>query len=98
MNDSDRVDMVNSGILTGWDANTGNAGSGNYDDWFYTDPLVIGNGTFDFFTGTNCCIDTMHSPVSITLTGVPPGTGPGDQEHLMLCHFQQQHLCLLLHY
>lgn len=66
--------------LTGWDPNVGNAGSGFYDDWFYTDPLTLGNGTWTFFTGTQCCIDTMNNPVTITLTGitsVPPGTGPG---------------------
>ena len=80
LNNSDRDDMLTSGVLTGWDDNTGNAGSGANDDWFFTDPLVIGNGTWDFFTGTNCCIDTMLTPVQITLTGitsVPPGTGPG---------------------
>lgn len=79
-NNTDRVDMVNDGTLTGWDPNTGNSGSGAYDDWMYTDPLVLGNGTWSFFTGTNCCIDTMSNPITVTLTGitsVDPGTGPG---------------------
>ncbi len=79
-NDTDRVDMVNDGTLTGWDPNTGNSGSGAYDDWMYTDPLVLGNGTWSFFTGPNCCIDTMSTPITITLTGITSvgsGTGPG---------------------
>lgn len=79
-NNTDRDDMLTNGVLTGWDANTGNAGSGTEDDWFFTEALVIGNGTWDFFTGTNCCIDTMQNPVQITLTGiisVPDGQGPG---------------------
>ena len=66
--------------LTGWTGAVGNAGSGIYDDWFYTVPLVIGDGTWTFFTGINCCIDTMNNPVQVTLSGitsVPPGTGPG---------------------
>lgn len=80
VNNTDRDDMIADGTLTGYDANTGNAGSGTYDDWFYTVPLVIGNGVWDFITGPNCCIDTMFSPVQVTLTGidsVDPGTGPG---------------------
>lgn len=81
LNNSDRVDMVTSGLLTGYQDVPGNSGGGTYDDWFSTAPLVIGNETWNFFTGTNCCIDTMGAAVSITLTGitsVPDGTGPGD--------------------
>ena len=81
VNNRDRVDMVNDGTLTGWDPNVGNAGSGTYDDWMFTQPVVIGNGTWNFITGPNCCIDTMFAAVPITLTGitsVPPGTGGGD--------------------
>lgn len=81
LNNSDRDDMVTAGVLTGYQDVPGNSGGGTYDDWFSTAPLVIGNGTWNFFTGTNCCIDTMGAPVQITLTGitsVPPGTGPGD--------------------
>ncbi|WP_259781707.1 PEP-CTERM sorting domain-containing protein [Aestuariispira ectoiniformans] len=78
LNNRDRDDMLADGTLDGWDL----AGNGptEYMDWFYTVPLVIGNGTWSFFTGTNCCIDTMGNPVIVTLTGitsVPPGTGPG---------------------
>lgn len=76
-NNTDRDAMVANGTLTGYDTNTGNPGQ--YDDWFYTTPLVIGNGTWNFLTGSNCCIDTMLTPVQITLTGitsVPGGTGP----------------------
>lgn len=78
LNNSDRDDMLTNGTLDGW-ALAGN-GTTEYRDWFFTDPLVIGNGTWDFFTGTNCCIDTMGHPVTVQLTGissVPPGTGPG---------------------
>lgn len=81
-NGTDRVDMVNDGTLTGWDPNTGNPGSGNYDTWMYTAPLAIGNGTYQFFTGTACCVDTMTSPVLVTLSGItsvppgPPGANP----------------------
>lgn len=74
-----RATMVSTGILTGFDDNTGFADP-NANDWMFTDPLVIGNGTFNFFTGPACCIDTMNNSVPITLTGitsVPPGTGPG---------------------
>lgn len=79
-NNTQRDDMVTNGTLTGYDMGTGNPDSGSNSDWFYTTPLVIGNGTWNFFTGTNCCIDTMRTPVQITLTGitsVPGGTGPG---------------------
>lgn len=78
LNNSDRDDMLAGGSLDGW-ALAGN-GPTEYMDWFYTAPLVIGNGTWDFFTGPICCIDTMGAPVRVTLTGivsVPPGTGPG---------------------
>ncbi len=71
--------MVSGGTLTGYATDPGNF-SGTDDDWFFTDPLVIGNGTWGLFTGTNCCIDTMSGPGQFTLTGivsVPGGTGPG---------------------
>lgn len=77
-NNTNRDDMVADGTLTGYDTNTGN--NGTFNDWMFTTPLVIGNGTWNFFTGTNCCIDTMLTPVQVTLTGitsVPGGTGPG---------------------
>lgn len=41
---------------------------------------VLGNGEHTFYTGTNCCIDTISDALKFTLTGivsVPPGTGPG---------------------
>jgi len=77
-NNTDRDDMLADGTLTGW-ANAGN-GNTEYRDWFYTDALVIGNGDWNFYTGPNCCIDTMGSSVNVTLTGitsVDDGTGPG---------------------
>lgn len=77
LNNSDRDDMLTAGTLTGWEL-AGN-GATEYQDWFYTEDLVIGNGDWQFFTGPNCCIDTMGAPVSVTLTGitsVPEGTGP----------------------
>ena len=73
--------LVTGGTLTGWafePTNWSNTSAEN--DWFFTDPLVIGNGTYGLFTGTNCCVDTMSAPGQFTLTGitsVPPGTGPG---------------------
>lgn len=72
--------LVGDGTLVGY-GDAGNPGSGTEHDWFFTDPLVLGNGDYDFFTGTNCCIDTMGAPVRLTVTGitsVDPGTGPGD--------------------
>jgi hypothetical protein len=73
--------MVAGGTLTGYDVDAGNfSNNANENDWFFTDPLVIGNGTWGFLTGPNCCIDTMTSPESFTITGVttiPGGTGPG---------------------
>lgn len=73
--------MVTNGTLTGWVPEVGNGGaSTSYDDWFFTDPLVIGNGTWGLFTGTGCCVDTMNVPGQFVLSGitsVPGGTGPG---------------------
>ena len=80
LNNTDRDDMIADGTLLGYQDDPGNAGGGTYDDWLYTAPLVIGDGTWYFFTGTNCCIDTMTHPVAVTLSGigsVDPGTGPG---------------------
>lgn len=77
-NNTQRTAMVADGTLTGFDTNTGFNGS--QGDWMITSPLVLGNGTWNFFTGGNCCIDTMSGPVSVILTGitsVPDGTGPG---------------------
>jgi hypothetical protein len=73
--------MVSSGTLTGYQIDAGNFTNSPYEnDWFYTDPFVIGNGTWGFFTGPNCCVDTMTGTSMFTLTGivsVDPGTGPG---------------------
>ena len=77
LNNSDRDVMVSNGTLTGYDY-AGN-GTSKPSDWFFTQPLVIGNGTWNFFTGTNCCVDTMNNAVSVTLTGITSvgsGTGP----------------------
>lgn len=73
--------MVTSGILTGYAVDPGNfSNSASENDWFFTDPLVLGNGTWGLFTGTNCCIDTMSAPGQFVISGitsVDPGTGPG---------------------
>ena len=73
--------MVSSGILDGYAVDVGNFRDSEFDnDWFYTYPLVLGNGTWGLFTGTNCCIDTMSGPGQFIITGissVPVGTGPG---------------------
>ena len=73
--------MVAAGTLTGFETDPGNfSNNPNENDWFVTDPLVIGNGVWSMFTGTNCCVDTMTAPLTFALTGiisVPPGTGPG---------------------
>ncbi|MEE9388920.1 MAG: hypothetical protein V3U96_09945 [Paracoccaceae bacterium] len=81
LNNTDRDDMVASGTLLGYQDDTGNAGGGSYDDWLYTSALTLGNGIWYFFTGTNCCIDTMSTPIAVTLTGITSvgdGVGPGD--------------------
>lgn len=53
--------------------------SGAYNDWMVTQAYAIGDGTYDFYTGPNCCVDEMDDgPVRLTLTGitsVPPGIG-----------------------
>lgn len=80
VNNTDRDAMVSDGTLTGYTSDGTEAGGGDYDDWLYTAPVVIGDGFWWFFTGTNCCIDTMVHPVLVQLTGigsVDPGTGPG---------------------
>lgn len=73
--------MVTSGILDGYAVDPGNfSNSASENDWFYTNPLVLGNGTWGLFTGTNCCIDTMSGPGQFVISGissVPVGTGPG---------------------
>lgn len=72
--------LVTSGFIDGWAPDPGNFGDPNDNDWFFTDPLVLGNGTWGLFTGTNCCIDTMSGPQQFVISGissVPPGTGPG---------------------
>lgn len=72
--------LVTAGTLTGWALEPTNWNNSTFEnDWFYTDPLVIGNGTWGLFTGTNCCIDTMSAPGQFVLSGitsVPGGTGP----------------------
>ena len=63
--------------LTGAQADPGNCCRGAYNDWMFTDPIPLGNGIYDFFTGTACCVDTMSNPVRVTITGLtlPPGIG-----------------------
>lgn len=77
LNNSDRDVMLAAGDLTGY-AFAGN-GTSKYSDWFYTDAMVIGNGDWNFYTGTGCCVDTMGHPALVQLTGitsVQSGTGP----------------------
>lgn len=73
--------MVTNGTLTGYAVDSLNfSNNPSENDWFFTDPLVLGNGSWGLFTGTNCCIDTMTAPGEFLLTGitsVDPGTGPG---------------------
>lgn len=64
--------------LTGSQDDPQNAGANTYNDWMFTTAIPLGNGVYDFFTGTNCCVDTMGSPVRVTVTGIttqPPGIG-----------------------
>jgi len=74
--------MVTGGILDGYAIEPVNfSNSPSENDWFYTDPLVLGNGTWGLFTGTACCVDTMSAPGQFVITGitsVPVGTGPGN--------------------
>lgn len=73
--------LVTGGTLDGYAKDTGNwSNTSSYNDWFFTAPLVLGNGTWGLFTGTNCCIDTMSAPGQFVISGitsVPGGTGPG---------------------
>lgn len=73
--------LVTGGTLTGWAPEPVNwSDTSDDNDWFFTDPLVLGNGTWGLFTGTDCCVDTMSAPGKFVLTGitsVPGGTGPG---------------------
>ncbi|MBI3372082.1 MAG: PEP-CTERM sorting domain-containing protein [Betaproteobacteria bacterium] len=73
--------MVTAGTLDGYATDGFFSGSAAENDWFTTAPLVLGNGTWGLFTGTNCCIDTMDAPGQFVITGissVPSGTGPGN--------------------
>lgn len=74
--------MITAGTIDGYATEPSNfSNSASENDWFTTDPLVLGNGTWGLFTGTNCCIDTMSAPGQFVITGissVPEGTGPGD--------------------
>lgn len=77
LNNSDRDVMMSNGSLDGFALDNGGA---KYGDWFYTAPMILGNGMHTMFTGTNCCVDTMTQPKTYLVTGitsVPPGTGPG---------------------
>ena len=83
--------------LTGYQADPGNEGSGTYNDWMFTAPIQLGNGTYNFFTGPGCCVDTMTSPIPLTVTGITSvndgliGTGavpePGTWAMLLLGFF-----------
>ncbi len=74
--------MVTAGTIDGYAIDPANFSNSAFEnDWFTTDPLVLGNGTWGLFTGTACCIDTMSAPGQFIITGissVPPGTGPGN--------------------
>ncbi len=73
--------MVTNGILDGYAVEPNHFSNSIFEnDWFLTDPLVLGNGTWGLFTGTGCCIDTMTAPGQFVISGissVPDGTGPG---------------------
>lgn len=79
LNDKTEAAMLADGTIDGFAKEPSNW-SGFDDDWFYTNPLVLGNGTWGLFTGYACCVDTMSAPGQFTITGiisVDPGTGPG---------------------
>ena len=64
--------------FTGSQDDPGNPGANTYNDWMFTTAIPLGNGVYDFFTGTACCVDTMTQPVRVTITGIttqPPGIG-----------------------
>lgn len=73
--------LVTAGTLDGYAIDPGNWSNSTFEnDWFYTAPLVLGNGTWGLFTGTACCVDTMTAPGQFVISGissVPDGTGPG---------------------
>jgi hypothetical protein len=62
--------------LTGSQCDPQNAGCNTEQNWMVTNAIPLGNGVYDFFTGTNCCVDTMGSPVRVTVTGIT-NTGGG---------------------
>jgi hypothetical protein len=69
--------------LTGSQCDPVNPGCNTYNDWMFTVPIPLGNGVYDFFTGPECCVDTMGAPVRVTITGIttqPPGIGTGVPE------------------
>ena len=66
--------------LTGSQCDPQNGGCNTENNWMFTTAIPLGNGVYNFFTGTNCCIDTMSVPVRVTITGIttqPPGIGTG---------------------
>jgi hypothetical protein len=73
--------LVTAGTLTGYAIDPSHwSNTSSENDWFYTSPLVLGNGTWGLFTGTECCVDTMSQKGQFVVTGitsVPVGTGPG---------------------
>jgi hypothetical protein len=73
--------MVTAGTLDGYATEPMNFNNSPWEnDWFLTDPLVLGNGIWGLFTGTACCVDTMSAPGQFLISGissVPAGTGPG---------------------
>jgi hypothetical protein len=80
-----RATMLSNGTLTGYVDGINND-LFNYADWLYTAPLALGNGTYYFFTGTNCCIDTMDEVAEVKVTGVTsvPPTGVPEPTTLAL--------------
>lgn len=66
--------------LTGSQCDPVNGPCDGENNWLHTAALPLGNGVYDFFTGTRCCVDTMTQPVRVTITGItqqPPGIGTG---------------------
>jgi len=72
---STRATLLGNGTLTGYQDGINNDYF-NYADWMSTTPLALANGTYYFFTGTNCCIDTMDEAVAVTIRGVTSVPAP----------------------
>ena len=83
--DTTRSTLLSNGTLTGYQDGI-NSDFYNYADWLTSSPVALGNGTYYFFTGYNCCIDTMDAPVAVRVTGITsvPPTGVPEPAALAL--------------